>query len=170
MGNVLVIRLFTSPNYQQNEFLGGDLFALNWPDDGGGVEGDHEEEVEDRRQDQGESVSRSQKEREKKWIFPSHMFFPLPLFIGNFPSISSLHSCDLPETLYCQQQTVRRGDFLHYGQVTPTEELHRHEQRSDCVGGYQGADQAYVDIGTAHQVLGADHGDEDDQVCREANH
>ena len=170
MGNVLVIRLFTSPNYQQNEFLGGDLFALNWPDDGGGVEGDHEEEVEDRGEDQGESVSRSQKEREKKWIFPSHMFFPLPLLIGNFPSISSLHSCDLPETLYCQQETVGRGDFLHYGQVTPTEELHRHEQRSDCVGGYQGADQAYVDIGTAHQVLGADHGDEDDQVCREANH
>ena len=170
MGNVLVIGLFTSPNYQQNEFLGGDLFALNWPDDGGGVEGDHEEEVEDRGQDQGESVSRSQKEREKKWIFPSHMFFPLPLLIGNFPSISSLHSCDLPETLYCQQETVGRGDFLHYGQVTPTEELHRHEQRSDCVGGYQGADQAYVDIGTAHQVLGADHGDEDDQVCREANH
>ena len=170
MGNVLVIRLFTSPNYQQNEFLGGDLFALNWPDDGGGVEGDHEEEVEDCGQDQGESVSRSQKEREKKWIFPSHMFFPLPLLIGNFPSISSLHSCDLPETLYCQQETVGRGDFLHYRQVTPTEELHRHEQRSDCVGGYQGADQAYVDIGTAHQVLGADHGDEDDQVCREANH
>ena len=162
--------MFTSPNYQQNEFLGGDLFALNWPDDGGGVEGDHEEEVEDCGQDQGESVSRSQKEREKKWIFPSHMFFPLPLLIGNFPSISSLHSCDLPETLYCQQQTVGRGDFLHYGQVTPTEELHRHEQRRDCVGGYQGADQAYVDIGTAHQVLGADHGDEDDQVCREANH
>ena len=121
MGNVLIIRLFTSPNYQQNEFLGGDLFALNWPDDGGGVEGDHEEEVEDRGQDQGESVSRSQKEREKKWIFPSHMFFPLPLLIGNFPSISSLHSCDLPETLYCQQETVGRGDFLHYGQVTPTE-------------------------------------------------
>ena len=168
MGNVLVIRLFTSPNYQQNEFLGGDLFALNWPDDGGGVEGDHEEEVEDRRQDQGESVSRSQKERERKKGY-FHVF-SFPTVNWNFPSISSLHSCDLPETLYCQQETVWRGDFLHYGQVTPTEELHRHEQRSDCVGGYQGADQAYVDIGTAHQVLGADHGDEDDQVCREANH
>ena len=96
--------------------------------------------------------------------------FSFPTVNWNFPSISSLHSCDLPETLYCQQETVGRGDFLHYGQVTPTEELHRHEQRRDCVGGYQGADQAYVDIGTAHQVLGADHGDEDDQVCREANH